>query len=201
MDRTAALHLPAVYQWPEMANEGGLIAYGPRLIEMFRQMGRRQLIKLFRGVKPADLPVEQPTLFDLVINLFSSFGYYQSAADNFEALRQMASALKPGGMLVMEILPCETLDGIFNEKRWQATRGGYLHQKRSWADGGHKLHNDIVWIGKGREREASSEIFVYTKDELAAMFRRAGLKKVKTYKNYQGAAFKTGERLVIAGVK
>jgi putative tryptophan/tyrosine transport system substrate-binding protein len=69
MERTAALHLPAIYQWAEMANEGGLIAYGPRLLQMFRELGRRQLIKLFRGAKPADLPVEQPTQFDLVINL------------------------------------------------------------------------------------------------------------------------------------
>jgi putative ABC transport system substrate-binding protein len=69
IERTAALHLPAIYQWPEMGNEGGLIAYGPRLFQMFRDLGRRQLIKLFRGVKPAELPVEQPTRFDLVINL------------------------------------------------------------------------------------------------------------------------------------
>jgi len=69
IERTVALHLPAIYQWPEMAYEGALIAYGLRLIQMFRELGRRQLIKLFRGVKPADLPVEQPTQFDLVINL------------------------------------------------------------------------------------------------------------------------------------
>ena len=69
IERTAQLRLPAMYQWPEMAEEGGLMAYGPRLIQIFRELGRRQLIKLFRGVRPADLPVEQPTQFDLVINL------------------------------------------------------------------------------------------------------------------------------------
>ncbi len=69
IERTAALRLPAVYQWPEMAEEGGLIAYGPRIIQMFRSLGGQQLIKLFRGAKPTDLPVEQPTHFELVINL------------------------------------------------------------------------------------------------------------------------------------
>jgi putative tryptophan/tyrosine transport system substrate-binding protein len=58
-----------VYQWVEIAEEGGLIAYGPRIKQMFRDVARRQLIKLFRGVKPTDLPVELPTQFDLVINL------------------------------------------------------------------------------------------------------------------------------------
>ena len=52
-----------------MAEEGGLIAYGPRIKQMFRDAARRQLFKLFRGVKPTDLPVELPTQFDLVINL------------------------------------------------------------------------------------------------------------------------------------
>ena len=60
---------PPMYQWPEMAEEGGLIAYGPRVIQIFRELGSRQLVKLFRGAKPADLPVEQPTHFELVINL------------------------------------------------------------------------------------------------------------------------------------
>jgi ABC-type uncharacterized transport system substrate-binding protein len=69
IERAAALRLPAVYQWPEMAEEGGLIAYGPRIIQMFRELGGQQLIKLFRGAKPTDMPVQQPTHFELVINL------------------------------------------------------------------------------------------------------------------------------------
>jgi SAM-dependent methyltransferase len=139
--------------------------------------------------------------FDLVLNLFTSFGYYQRATDNQESLWQMASALKRGGVLVMEVMPRETLDGIFTERHWQATRGGFLLQRRRWVDGGRKLRNDLIWIGKGKEREAMSEIFVYTQDELKAMFRRAGLKDIKTYRNYKGQPFKMGHRLVITGVK
>jgi putative ABC transport system substrate-binding protein len=66
--RTTELHLPAIYQWPETAQEGGLLAYGPRLTEVFRQLAR-QLGKVFRGTNPADLPIEQPTKFELVVNL------------------------------------------------------------------------------------------------------------------------------------
>jgi putative ABC transport system substrate-binding protein len=69
IERAAALRLPAVYQWAEMADEGGLVAYGPRLFQMFRELGSQHLIKLFRGAIPIDLPVEQPTHFELVINL------------------------------------------------------------------------------------------------------------------------------------
>ncbi len=66
--RTAELRLPAVYQWPEIAEQGGLVGYGPRFSEVFRQWAR-QLQKVLAGATPADLPVEQPTKFELVINL------------------------------------------------------------------------------------------------------------------------------------
>ena len=68
-DRVATLRLPAAYQWPEMADQGGLIGYGPLIVQLYRDIMSRQLAKLLRGIKPADLPVEQPTRFELVINL------------------------------------------------------------------------------------------------------------------------------------
>ena len=68
LERSAALRLPAIYQWPETAGEGGLAAYGPRFIKVWRQLAR-QVVKVLRGTKPADIPVEQPTEFELVVNL------------------------------------------------------------------------------------------------------------------------------------
>jgi putative tryptophan/tyrosine transport system substrate-binding protein len=69
MDRAAALRLPTIWQWPENAEEGGFVAYGPRATQLARDITARQLIHLFNGVKVADIPVEQPTRFELVINL------------------------------------------------------------------------------------------------------------------------------------
>ncbi len=68
MDWVAALRLPAMYQWPERAEEGGFAAYGPRFLGL-PSLQARQLAQLLRGTKVADIPVEQPTKFELVINL------------------------------------------------------------------------------------------------------------------------------------
>ena len=68
MDWVAARRIPAMYQWPEMAEEGGFVAYGPRLTDL-PELPARLTVKLFQGIKPSDLPVEQPTKFELVINL------------------------------------------------------------------------------------------------------------------------------------
>jgi putative ABC transport system substrate-binding protein len=64
----AALRLPAMHQWPELAEEGGLLGYGPRFSQTFRQRARL-VARILRGAKPAEIPVEQPTHFELVINL------------------------------------------------------------------------------------------------------------------------------------
>ncbi len=68
LERIAAVRLPAIFQWPETAEAGAVLAYGPRLTEVYRQRGRI-LAKVLRGSKPAQIPVEQPTRFELVINL------------------------------------------------------------------------------------------------------------------------------------
>jgi putative ABC transport system substrate-binding protein len=69
MKHVAMLGIPAMYQWPETAEEGGFAGYGPRIITLWRELMTRQAVKILRGAKPADLPVEQPTKFELVVNL------------------------------------------------------------------------------------------------------------------------------------
>jgi putative tryptophan/tyrosine transport system substrate-binding protein len=57
-----------MHQWPETPEEGGLIGYGPRFTGVFRQRARL-VARVLRGAKPADIPVEQPTTFELAINV------------------------------------------------------------------------------------------------------------------------------------
>jgi putative ABC transport system substrate-binding protein len=66
--RMRAARLPAIYQWPETAEEGGLLAYGPRLLRCYRQVVSL-VDKVLRGARPAELPIEQPFKFELVVNL------------------------------------------------------------------------------------------------------------------------------------
>jgi putative ABC transport system substrate-binding protein len=65
----AARHrLPAIWEWREFVDAGGLMAYGPQLDDLNRRAAT-YVDRILRGAKPGELPVEQPTKFDLAINL------------------------------------------------------------------------------------------------------------------------------------
>ena len=68
MDHLAASRLPAIYQWPEYAAEGGLMGYGPTQASIARLVAE-QVDRVLKGARPAELPVVQPTTFTLAINV------------------------------------------------------------------------------------------------------------------------------------
>ena len=68
IELAARYRLPAIYETSEYVYSGGLMSYGPSLIDLFRRSAT-YVDKLLHGAKPADLPVQQPTKFELIINL------------------------------------------------------------------------------------------------------------------------------------
>jgi putative ABC transport system substrate-binding protein len=68
IDLAARLRVPAIYPYRFFVADGGLISYGPNLVEQFRQAAG-YLDRIFKGEKAADLPVQTPTKYEMVLNL------------------------------------------------------------------------------------------------------------------------------------
>ena len=67
-DLAAKSRLPSIFQLSEFADSGGLVAYGPDLADMYRR-ATAYVDKILKGARPGDLPIEQATKFELVVNL------------------------------------------------------------------------------------------------------------------------------------
>ena len=68
IELAARYRLPAVYEFRNYVEDGGLMSYGPSIVEMFRGMAS-YVDRILKGAKPGDLPIERPTTFELAINL------------------------------------------------------------------------------------------------------------------------------------
>lgn len=68
-ERAGALRLPAIYQWPENAKEGGLVGYGPSIFRIYQDQLSRMAADILRGKNPGDIPVEQPAYIYMAINV------------------------------------------------------------------------------------------------------------------------------------
>jgi len=68
IEAAAKRRIPAMYEWGEIARDGGLMAYGPVIAELNRRVAI-YVDRILKGAKPGDLPIEQPTKFELVVNL------------------------------------------------------------------------------------------------------------------------------------
>jgi putative ABC transport system substrate-binding protein len=68
LDFAAKNRLPAIYHYSEFVEAGGLMSYGPDNTDLWRRAGDF-VDKILKGAKPGDLPVEQPTKFEFIVNL------------------------------------------------------------------------------------------------------------------------------------
>ena len=68
VERAAKYRLPAIYEWREHAEVGGLMSYGSSIVELSRHAAT-YVDKILKGAKPADLPIQQPAKYELIINL------------------------------------------------------------------------------------------------------------------------------------
>jgi len=144
----------------------------------------------------------RPEAFELVINLFTSFGYFEDPAEDRQVARNFLDCLKPGGKVVMELTGKEILARIFRPSDWQEVDGVLYLQERRVCDDWGWIENRWIAVRDGQRRDFCVAHRLYSATELKALLRDVGFVEVRAFGSLAGEPYdEKARRLVILGEK
>ncbi len=135
--------------------------------------------------------------YDAVLNLFTSFGYFQDEEENMKVLRNVHGSLKSDGVFILDVMGKEIIASIFQEKDWYEFDGGFRLMERSVEKDWSWLKNRRIKIVDGEVKEYEVSHWLYSAKELKDMLKEVGFSKVDIYGSYEGDPYdRDADRLV-----
>lgn len=135
----------------------------------------------------------RPNVFDVVLSIYTSFGYFKNNRQNQKVLRNIHDSLKCGGKLLMELMSREGLRRIFTPRDWDERDGMFLLQERCPKRNWRWMENRWIVIVRGCAYASTLTHNLYSAQELTSMLRKAGFRSVRTTRG--------DKRLVVIAVK
>ncbi|MDT0346894.1 class I SAM-dependent methyltransferase [Streptomyces litchfieldiae] len=144
----------------------------------------------------------EPGSYDVVLNVFTSFGYFPAHEDNVRVLRNAHDSLVPGGTLLVDVLGKEVLAGWIGRPQVVELDGAYVVQRDTVLDDWRRLRTDWTLVRDGTAREASITCWLYSGAELSDLFREAGFTDVECFGDFDAAPYdQRATRLIVRGTR
>ncbi|MFD3656854.1 class I SAM-dependent methyltransferase [Streptomyces sp. 24-1644] len=142
-----------------------------------------------------------PGAFDVVLNVFTSFGYFDDPDDNLRVLRNAWQSLAPGGQLLVDVMGKEVLAGwIGRPQAVDLPDGSYVVQRDTVLDSWRRLRTDWTLVRGASARTASLTSWLYSAAELHALFETAGFTDVDCFGGFDGSDYDhLSKRLIVRG--
>ncbi|GAB2579632.1 class I SAM-dependent methyltransferase [Streptomyces capparidis] len=155
-----------------------------------------------RYVRADVLEYAEPGAFDVVLNMFTSFGYFEDPADNARVLRTMYTCLAPGGSVLLDLAGKEQLARRVTPPKVVRRGADLLVQTDTVLDDWARLRSDWVLVRGERVTRAALVWFVYSAVELRRMVEEAGFGRVEVFGGFDGRPYdENAERLVLRAVR
>ena len=141
--------------------------------------------------------------YDLAVNLFTSFGYFEAEEENLKVLKNMYNSLQEGGKVVLDMMGKEILAKIYKETMSTELEGKMVVQKHKICDDWQKVKMEWILLEEaGRYKRYSLSHKLYSGRELKGLLKKAGFKEIKLYGNFAGNAYDVeADRLVAVAEK
>ncbi|HEX5831463.1 MAG TPA: class I SAM-dependent methyltransferase [Gemmatimonadaceae bacterium] len=176
--------------------------YSEDLLARARERGTGRTLRYTRG-DMRRLPARWTRRFDVVLNLFTSFGFFLNPADDRRVLAEFARVLRPGGTLLWHGGSRDGVMARFLGRDWWTTSDGTMigHERRFDPLAG-LLHVYTRWTGPAGSGEREHRIRLYTADRLAAMCGEVGLVVEQAFDGWRDRALRrTSTEMVLVARK
>ena len=145
-----------------------------------------------------EIPFENK--FDAIVNMYSSFGYLESEAEDLKVLESAVKALKPGGRLLLDMLNREWAIDNYIQNDWHTGADGTLYVERRDLDlATSRMHVHFIVVDpKGGRRESIGHIIrLYTLTEMTRLLERVGMRVTAVFGGFEGEDYGIGTRRMI----
>jgi len=140
-----------------------------------------------------------PGAFDVILNCFTSFGYFPSDEENAAVLSSVYRALRPQGRFALDFLNVELVSEIRGETRERSVGGCTVFEERHFDADSERINKSIRIVEpNGTERSYLESVRAYGRSELEGMLVSAGFGRVRSFGDFDGGSFRKGsERLIL----
>lgn len=144
----------------------------------------------------------RPCAFDAVVNLSTSFGYFDDPAENLRVLENARASLAPGGVLIVDVLGKELHARRAGQVRTHVVTGGTAYLTDTIHPGWTRYRADWTLVRGDVASHMSLTLWAYSAEELRGLFHTAGLVDVECFGALTGTPYDgTAQRLVVRGVR
>jgi SAM-dependent methyltransferase len=144
----------------------------------------------------------RPDTFDAVINLFTSFGYFEDQAEDRKVVGHIYRSLKTGGGLLLDMMGKELLASVFRERDWREEDGVFWLEERQVMNDWSRVRNRWILFKDNRKYENVIDLRLYSAAELTDLLQAAGFSGIKVYGGLDGRPYDNqARRLVEVGHK
>lgn len=135
--------------------------------------------------------------FDYVLNLFTSFGYFEDNSDHIRTLESIKQALKPGGYFILDFFNATKLAKILVEQESKNIQGIQFQITRNLVD--HKIRKQIEFEYDGADYYFEESVEAFTLDDFKSLFKEVGLSIITTFGDYELNPYseEDSERIII----
>ena len=140
----------------------------------------------------------QPKSFDVILNLFTAFGYFEDPLEECRVLENVYKSLRDGGVFLLDLMGREVLARKFHPRDWRQRDGVIILEERTPSEDWAFLENRLILIEGSKRKEFVLKVRNYSASELKTLLLESSFKDIKLFGDFDGSPYDHQAKRLIA---